>query len=174
MTEQYIGWALIVGGVLGGALVWFILGRLPRRTEDVGTAERREEAMWIADVIESRGGVAPPALVDEVLELHARYLEGPPLEVRPEPAWRPPERHRPPIRGVDERLAPPIGDVGEGSPAGATDPRHRPAEIADDDRAVPIATAAADDDGMGGRDGRRGAQADLRRSELPDEDRSTV
>jgi hypothetical protein len=85
MTEQYLGWALVVGVVLGGALVWFVIGRLPRRTDDVSREERRHEAEWIARVVEARGGVAPPALVDEILELHADYLAGPPLELRPDP-----------------------------------------------------------------------------------------
>ena len=85
MTEQYIGWALVVGIALGAAVVWFVLGRLPRRSEDVTVEERAAEARWISQAIESRGGIAPPALVDEVLELHTRYLEGPPLDVRPTP-----------------------------------------------------------------------------------------
>ena len=82
MTEQYLGWALVVGIALGGLLVWLILGRLSRRTDDVSPEERAEEARWISRVIETRGGVAPVALVDEVLALHDEYLAGPPLDVR--------------------------------------------------------------------------------------------
>ena len=33
------------------------------------------EAAWISDIINERGGVAPEDLVEEVLELHAEYLE---------------------------------------------------------------------------------------------------
>ncbi|HSH22054.1 MAG TPA: hypothetical protein VK992_05550 [Candidatus Caenarcaniphilales bacterium] len=84
MTEQYLGWALVVGIAVGASLVWFVVGRLPRRSDDVGDEERAEEARWISRVIEARGGLAPPELVDEVLELHAQYLDGPPLEVRPD------------------------------------------------------------------------------------------
>jgi hypothetical protein len=93
MTEQYIGWALVAGIALGATVVYFVFGHLPRRSDDVGADERAEEARWISRAIESRGGYAPPALVDEVLELHGRYLEGPALPVRPaEPVLRAPNR----------------------------------------------------------------------------------
>ena len=82
MTEQYLGWALVVGVCLGGLMVWLILGRLSRRADDVGPEERGVEARWISRSIEGRGGVAPVALVEEVLGLHDDYLAGPPLEVR--------------------------------------------------------------------------------------------
>jgi hypothetical protein len=75
MTEQYIGWALVVGLVIGGALVWFAVGRLPRSGEDVPVAERAAEAEWISSTINRRGGMAPSDLVEEVLELHVEYLE---------------------------------------------------------------------------------------------------
>ena len=75
MTEQFIGWALMVGLVVGGALVWFAIGRLPRSSEDVTPEERVGEAAWIGGIINGRGGVAPEDLVEEVLELHAEYLE---------------------------------------------------------------------------------------------------
>lgn len=88
MTEQYIVWALVVGICVGAALYWFAFGRMPRRTDDLTPAERVAEAGWISRTIESRGGVAPADLVDEVLELHATYLAGPSLEVR-EPATTP-------------------------------------------------------------------------------------
>ena len=74
MTEQYIGWALMVGLALGGALVWFAVGRIPRGTGDVPPDERPAEAEWISQAINGRGGQAPVDLVDEVLELHADYL----------------------------------------------------------------------------------------------------
>lgn len=75
MTEQYIGWALVLGLVVGGALVWFAIGRLPRTTEEMTDDERISEAAWISDAIAERGGKAPTDLVDEVLELHLNYLE---------------------------------------------------------------------------------------------------
>jgi hypothetical protein len=75
MTEQYIGWALVLGLVVGGALVWFAVGRLPRSGEETTSAERASEAAWISGTITERGGKAPPDLVEEVLDLHVRYLE---------------------------------------------------------------------------------------------------
>jgi hypothetical protein len=84
MAEPYLVWALLVGFALGGALVWFVLGRLPRRSEDISPIERRAEADWISDVLASREGHAPPLLVEQVLELHEAYLAGPPIEISPE------------------------------------------------------------------------------------------
>ena len=75
MTEQYIGWALMVGLAIGGALVWFAIGRLPRSGEEIPSAEREAEAAWISRTITERGGVAPEDLVGEVLELHSEYLD---------------------------------------------------------------------------------------------------
>jgi hypothetical protein len=73
--EQYVGWALFVGLAIGGALVWFAIGRLPRSGEEIPPDERAAEASWISETINERGGAAPVELVDEVLELHAEYLE---------------------------------------------------------------------------------------------------
>jgi hypothetical protein len=75
VTEQYIGWALVLGLAIGGALVWFAIGRLPRSGEEMPAEERTAEAAWISTTIEERGGMAPQDLVEEVLELHAEYLE---------------------------------------------------------------------------------------------------
>lgn len=75
MTEQYIGWALVLGLTVGGVLVWFAIGRLPRSGDELPPEERAAEAIWIRDSIAERGGLAPPDLVEEVLELHAEYLD---------------------------------------------------------------------------------------------------
>jgi hypothetical protein len=75
MTEQYIGWALVLGLVIGGTLVWFAIGRLPRSGEEIPQAERHAEAEWISRTIVNRGGVAPPDLVEEILDLHGDYLD---------------------------------------------------------------------------------------------------
>jgi hypothetical protein len=75
MTEQYIGWALVLGLVIGGALVWFAIGRLPRSGDEMPPSERHNEAEWISRTINKRGGMAPSDLVEEVLDLHGAYLE---------------------------------------------------------------------------------------------------
>jgi hypothetical protein len=74
MTEGYIGWALMVGLALGGALVWFAVGRLPRSAEDVTPGERASEAALIADQLRQRGQRLPPDQIEQVLALHADYL----------------------------------------------------------------------------------------------------
>ena len=75
MTAQYIGWALVLGLAIGGALVWFAVGRLPRSGEEVPESERHSEAEWISRTINRRGGMAPNDLVEEILTLHSDYLE---------------------------------------------------------------------------------------------------
>ena len=75
MTEQFIGWALMLGLVVGGTLVWFAVGRLPRSGEEIPADERAAEAAWISETIADRGGNAPVDLVHEVLELHVDYLD---------------------------------------------------------------------------------------------------
>ena len=75
MTAQYIGWALVLGLAIGGALVWFAVGRLPRSGDEVPESERHSEAEWISRTINRRGGMAPNDLVEEILTLHSDYLE---------------------------------------------------------------------------------------------------
>jgi hypothetical protein len=83
VVEQYLLWVLLVGVALGAAGAWFVIGRLPRRSDDVAPEELTVEAEWISQGIEERGGVAPPSLVEEVLEQHLEYVAGPPFEVEP-------------------------------------------------------------------------------------------
>jgi hypothetical protein len=80
MTEQYIGWALVLGLVVGGALVWYAVGRLPHSGEQTTDAERQAEAEWISEQIAAHEGNAPAELVAEVLDLHGRYLDREELE----------------------------------------------------------------------------------------------
>jgi hypothetical protein len=89
MTEPYIFWALLVGFTIGGAVVWFAIGRLPRRSDDVDPAERSAEAAWIAGTLAESGRHVPDGLVEEVLDLHARYLAGPAFD--PHPHEHPPD-----------------------------------------------------------------------------------
>lgn len=88
MNNGFQWWLVILGIGLGAGLLWLVLGRLPRQDDDIGTMERGAEAIWISRTIESGGGIAPVALVEEILDLHGTYLEGPPLLV--EPAADPP------------------------------------------------------------------------------------
>ncbi|CAN5489070.1 hypothetical protein BH20CHL6_BH20CHL6_02490 [soil metagenome] len=85
MNSEFQYWFLLLGLGLGGGLVWLLTGRLSRQEDDLDAAERAAEADWISRAITADGGIAPPELVDEVLELHRSYLAGPPLDVREGP-----------------------------------------------------------------------------------------
>lgn len=83
MVEQYLVWVLLVGIAIGAAATWFLIGRLPRQSDDLSAPELVAEADWISHSIERRGGVASPSLVEEVLDLHLEYLRGEPLPLEP-------------------------------------------------------------------------------------------
>lgn len=131
MNNGFEWWLIIVGIGLGAALLWLVLGRLPRRDDDIGPAEQRAEADWISHTIEAGGGVAPVQLVEEVLDLHHAYLEGPALLVDPpgqEDRLTDAER---PIAspGLGAPRATPLAlSVGDGSPVQRNDPRRQPPE----------------------------------------------
>ena len=69
-------WLLIVGIVAGAAVTWLAIGTISRNDDEVAAAERPTEATWIARTIEEHGGRAPTELVEQVLMLHRRYLQG--------------------------------------------------------------------------------------------------
>ena len=106
MIEAWVLWVLLVGLAAGGVVTWLLMVRLPRAEDDVSPAERPAEAAWISAVIERYGGVAPPSLVEEVLDLHQAYLRDPRLA---RPATVPMSRDQaglpPPPRG----MLPPAG-----------------------------------------------------------------
>jgi hypothetical protein len=79
MIEAWVLWVLLIGLAAGGVVTWLLMVRLPRAEDDVSPAERPAEAAWISAVIERYGGVAPPSLVEEVLDLHQAYLRDPRL-----------------------------------------------------------------------------------------------
>ena len=75
MNDSYTWWLVVLGIAIGASVTLVITLRLPRREDDVPPAEREAEARWIGATIEEDGGVAPVPLVEEVLDLHADYLE---------------------------------------------------------------------------------------------------
>lgn len=83
MVEQYLIWVLLLGIALGAAGTWFVIGRLPRRTDDISAPELVAESEWISQTIDQRGGAAPVPLVEEVLELHVEYIGGEPFDLEP-------------------------------------------------------------------------------------------
>ena len=66
----------------------YVIGLAVELAEGEGEHDRQAddvaEAQWISDTINQRGGVAPVALVEEVLELHLDYLAGEPLQMDPD------------------------------------------------------------------------------------------
>jgi hypothetical protein len=74
MNEEWQWWALILGILLGVGGYWLLRERLPRREEDIGSAERIAEADWISRSVERMGGQAPPEVVTIILDLHREYL----------------------------------------------------------------------------------------------------
>jgi hypothetical protein len=71
-------WLLIVGIAAGAAVMWLVIGTLARRDDELDATEREVEAGWIARTIEEYGGRAPVELVEQILALHRRYLQGGP------------------------------------------------------------------------------------------------
>ncbi len=80
MNDGFAWWLVVLGIAIGVGLSWLVLGRLPRAEGDIDEQERAAEAVWISRAVGDYGGVAPPALVEEILELHEHYLQGPALE----------------------------------------------------------------------------------------------
>jgi hypothetical protein len=71
-------WLLIVGIAAGAAVMWLVIGTLARNDDEENAEERELEAAWISDTIEQHGGRAPATLVEQILALHRRYLQGGP------------------------------------------------------------------------------------------------
>jgi hypothetical protein len=71
-------WLLIVGIAAGAAVMWLVIGTLARNDDEESAEERQLEAGWIAETIEQHGGRAPVTLVEQILALHRRYLQGGP------------------------------------------------------------------------------------------------
>jgi hypothetical protein len=128
MLKRMEGWALwlfLVGLAAGVAVTAVLLWRLPRREDDVASDERRVEAAWIASAIERDGGIAPQALVEEVLELHQAYLAaprtpGPPPGAVPPPV--PPVAVAGPAGGGSSPFAGPMPRGGHFPPPGRPGP----------------------------------------------------
>ena len=115
MMQGWAVWLLLVGIGVGAFATWLLLGRLGRDEDDVTLGERRYEADWIGSVIERHGGVAPRALVQEVLDLHAAYLHEARTPPGPSPA---PPPGLPPEPPPGPPPGPPIGGYGYPAPPG--------------------------------------------------------
>lgn len=118
MIDGWALWLLLVGLAIGAAGTGVMLVRLPREDDDIGQAERRSEAAWIAGTIARHGGVAPASLVEEVLDLHSAYLANPRAPV-PTGASAPPVPPMPPLGRPPAAPPPGYGSApGHGTPPG--------------------------------------------------------
>lgn len=77
MNAEFNWWLLVVGLVVGGGLVWFVLLETRRREADIDAVERPREAAWLSAVLREEGHEVSPEVAARVLDLHRRYLEAP-------------------------------------------------------------------------------------------------
>ena len=111
MNGEFNWWLLIVGLVIGAALVWLVLADSARRDADVEDEEIPMEAAWISATLRIDDDDVEPQMVDRILRLHRAYLTSPPpdgpvdtpvdtrlapAEPEPEPGPRPRRRAAPP------------------------------------------------------------------------------
>lgn len=78
MTAEFDWWLLILGLVVGAAIVWLVLAELPRRDSELDAAEMDLEAGWIAANLGARNRPMDPSAVRAVLDQHRAYLRLPP------------------------------------------------------------------------------------------------
>jgi len=77
-VADYVWWFLIVGLVIGGAVVAVIAMDFSRRAEDVGADELEAEATFIAGQLREDGRAIDAATVAEVLRADRVYRRLPP------------------------------------------------------------------------------------------------
>ncbi len=75
VNVEFNWWLLIVGLVVGGGLVWFVLADSRRREVDIDALERSHEAEWLAVELGREGFDISADAAGRMLELHRRYLE---------------------------------------------------------------------------------------------------
>ena len=83
MNAEFNWWLLIVGLVVGGGLVWFVLMDARRREVDIDEQERPREALWLSRMLADEGHDVSPEVADRLLSLHRSYLEAPPPDEPP-------------------------------------------------------------------------------------------
>lgn len=93
MNTEFNWWLLIVGLVVGAALVWLVIADSTRREADLDERERADEAVWIAARLGTRGAPLPPERIEAILRLHRDYLAGPPPDDPDDAASHVPAAH---------------------------------------------------------------------------------
>jgi len=83
VNDEFNFWLLIVGLVVGGGLVWFVLMDARRRDVDIDERERPREALWLSRMLSDEGHQVSPEAAERLLLLHRSYLEAPPPDDPP-------------------------------------------------------------------------------------------
>jgi hypothetical protein len=78
VNSEFNWWLLILGAVIGAALVWIFLADSRRRETDLAEGERESEARWIGEAMRDAGRRISDADALDVLRLHEAYLAAPP------------------------------------------------------------------------------------------------
>jgi hypothetical protein len=112
VSAEFNWWLLIVGLVIGAALVWLILADSSRRESEIAEEELPKEAAWIAELVTQSGRRLDPETTEAVLRLHRTYLASLPPDEEDE-AWD---------DDAWESGAEPAGDADTGAPNVRSDP----------------------------------------------------
>jgi len=83
VIAEFNWWMLLVGLVVGGGLVWFVLADQRRREVDIDAEERAREALWLSANLADEGHKVTPEAAERLLALHRAYLEAPPPDETP-------------------------------------------------------------------------------------------
>jgi len=120
VNAEFNWWLLIVGLVVGAGLVWYVLMDSRRRESDVADDERPREAAWLSATLADEGWDVPPEATARLLELHRAYLDAPPPDAVPEPAFMAAESAPSP---TGEPAPSPTGELGPSPAPEATPPQ---------------------------------------------------
>ena len=109
MNSEVNWWLLILGAVIGAALVWLVLADSRRRETDVAEREREGEARWIGEAMRDAGRRVSDADALDVLRLHEAYLAAPPPD-------EPDEVDQVSVAGLGPAVRAGPGGAGHGEP----------------------------------------------------------
>jgi hypothetical protein len=86
VNAEFDWWLLFVGIAVGAGLVWFVLGEMRRRQEDIEADELPRQALWLSAAMADDGWTVPPEATTRLLELQREYLAAPPPD-EPGQSW---------------------------------------------------------------------------------------
>ena len=86
MNAEFDWWLLFVGIAVGAGLVWFVLGEMRRRQEDIEADELPRQALWLSAAMADDGWTVPPEATTRLLELQGEYLAASPPD-EPGQSW---------------------------------------------------------------------------------------